>query len=85
MITRSALSSASIPGMLSVVFGLISPVFLSIAKSTVHLKPWWVERILPSWGIVSSDRYSSSPLRRTTCLPLPGPSPPSKTSQGFSS
>ncbi|MEY3837639.1 MAG: hypothetical protein RL304_621 [Verrucomicrobiota bacterium] len=32
-------------------------------------------------GMDSSERYSSSPARRTTVLPAPGPLPPGKSSQ----
>ena len=81
MIIRSAVLSASRPGMLSVRLGLIVPS-LSMANSTVQLKPWCLARILASCGRASSERYSSSPLTRTTCLPLPGPSPPLIASQG---
>ena len=66
--------------MLSVRLGSIVPS-LSMAKSTVQLKPWCLARILASCGSASSERYSSSPLTRTTCLPLPGPSSPLTTIQ----
>src|SRR5438552_3265272 len=62
--------------------GLMVPSLGSIANSTVHLKPWCLAKIFASCGKASSDRYSSSPLTRTMCLPLPGPSYPSKTIHG---
>ena len=66
--------------MLSVRLGSIVPS-LPMANSTVHLKPWCLARILASCGSASSERYSSSPLTRTTCFPLPGPSSPLTTIQ----
>src|SRR5437588_6045339 len=68
--------------MLLLTLGLIVPSLGSMANSTVHLKPWRLARIFASCGSASSERYSSSPLTRTTCLPLPGPSPPAKVSHG---
>src|SRR6476469_8516675 len=76
MTIKSALSRASRPGML-LTFGLIVPSAGSIANKTVQRNPWRFARIFPSCGSASSERYSSSPLTRTMCLPLPGPSPPS--------
>ena len=39
-------------------------------KRTVVLKPWRWLRIFANIGRASSLRYSSSPERRTTCLPV---------------
>ncbi|MBA7507666.1 hypothetical protein ES706_06386 [subsurface metagenome] len=76
---RSALLRTLRPGISSSVCGSISPVSLLMAKSTVHLKPWCTAKILASWGIKSSERYSSSPMTKTMCLPWPGPLSPLKT------
>ena len=46
------------------------------------VKPWRTARILAKCGIDSSDRYSSSPVTKTICFPLPGPSLPSNTTHG---
>ena len=46
MIIRSAVFSASRPGMLSLTLGLIVPSLGSMANRTVHLKPWCLARIL---------------------------------------
>ena len=73
---RSAESSASSPGMLSLTMGSIVPSLGLTANSTVHLNPWWRDRIRAIRGIDSSDLYDSSPVMKTMCFPLPGPSPP---------
>ena len=52
--------------------GLMVPS-ASWLKSTTHLKPCFWLRILPIWGRLSSERYSSSPLISTTVLPLAVP------------
>src|SRR5438874_3540180 len=82
MIIKSAVFKASRPGMLLFWLGLIVPFVGSIANRTVHLKPWCLARILANCGRASSERYSSSPLTSTMCLPLPGPSFPSTMIQG---
>jgi len=52
--------------------GLIVPSFGSMANRTVHLKAVALAEDLGSCGSVSSERYSSSPLMRTTWLALAG-------------
>ena len=59
--------------------GSIVPLVGLMANSTVHLNPCRTARIFASIGSASSERYSSSPLRKTMCLPLPGPCLPSYT------
>src|SRR6185369_16477083 len=76
---RSAVSSASVPGMFELP-AAISPFDLVMLNNTVHLKPWFLASSRARAGSVSSERYSWSPARKTMCFPLPGPSVPSKTS-----
>ena len=61
-------------------FWLFGSTLPSASKenNTVHLKPCLL-RTCAIIGMDSSDLYSSSPARKTRCLPLPGPSPPAKT------
>jgi len=75
--SRSAVSSASNPGMLSLICGLIVQSAGSMAKRTVHLNPWR-ERIFAIIGIDSSERYDSSAAMKTMCLPFPAPCPPGR-------
>ena len=75
MTRASAESIASAPERLPAALGLIVPS-ASAEKSTVVSKPCFSARILAISGIASSERYSSSPASKTTCLPLPAPSPP---------
>ena len=79
--SKSADSRASRPGMLSLICGLIVPSAGSMAKRTVHLKPWR-ESIRATIGIDSSDRYDSSAAMKTMCFPCPAPSPPGYTTHG---
>src|SRR5688572_10431667 len=77
---KSAVSSASSPGIDPRWSGSIAPVAGSIENKTVQRNPWWTLRMRASCGSASSERYSSSPATSTTCLPAPGPSPPAYVS-----
>ena len=66
------LSRASRPGMLSCWLGLIVPSLVDGEKHGA-LEAVALGQDLGQLGRASSERYSSSPLTRTTCLPLPGP------------
>ncbi len=55
--------------------GSTSPLSFTL-NSTVQWKPWCLANILASIGSACSLRYSCSAATKTTCFPLPGPSPP---------
>jgi hypothetical protein len=68
---QSASRRCASPGMLPRLSGLTTPVSASTENSTVHRNPCRALRIAASCGSDSSDRYSSSPLIRTTRFPRP--------------